>query len=227
LAFRRLQSIFLQPLIFGILLFVPAGTLHWWRAWVFLGVVFVASATTMFTVFHEDNDELLKERFKLPLQKGQPFADKIILMLVLVSFVGQVVFIPLDVFHFRLMGQPNIVVASLGLVMFAGGWTVTSLAMVANRFAAPVVRYQEERHQRVIDNGVYRFVRHPMYSGAVLLIIGQALWLGSYAGAVAAAGPILVLAARILFEERFLNHELAGYCDYVARTPYRLIPFVW
>ena len=102
-----------------------------------------------------------------------------------------------------------------------------ALALHENAFAAPVVKYQEERHQRVIDSGVYSKVRHPMYAGGIPFIIGICLWLGSYAAALLAIVPIGVLALRIVMEESFLRHELDGYEEYTARIRYRLIPFVW
>jgi protein-S-isoprenylcysteine O-methyltransferase Ste14 len=212
--------------IFGGLLFLPAGTLDWWRAWVFLGVVFVGAVASTVDLFRV-NSGLLEERFKPPLQKGQPLADKIILILVVCAFFGLIAFIPLDVFRFHLMEKPGTVVSSLGLVLFVVGWWIMSLAMRENAFAAPVVKHQEEREQAVIDTGVYGVVRHPMYAGGVLLMVGMPLWLESYATALLASLPIGLLALRILVEEQFLRRELKGYDAYMARIRYRLIPFVW
>lgn len=92
LVFKLIVSIILQVVIFGGLLFLPAGTLDWWRAWVFIGVVFVCSVATMFGVF-SGNEELLDERYKAPIQKGQPLADKIVLVLFIATFCGLLVFI--------------------------------------------------------------------------------------------------------------------------------------
>ena len=91
----------------------------------------------------------------------------------------------------------------------------------------PVVRLQEERHQRVIDTGVYAIVRHPMYTGFVPMAVGPALWLESYTAALLAILPIALLAVRSVFEERFLKRELKGYDAYMERVRYRLISFVW
>jgi len=137
------------------------------------------------------------------------------------------VFIPLDVFRFHLLAKPETAVSSVGLVLVVIGWWIMTLALRENAFAAPVVKYQEERHQTVIDSGVYRVVRHPMYAGAVLLLVGMPLWLESYAAAMLATLPIGTLAVRILVEEQFLRGELAGYDAYTEKVRYRLIPFVW
>ncbi|MGH8533669.1 MAG: methyltransferase family protein, partial [Gammaproteobacteria bacterium] len=96
-----------------------------------------------------------------------------------------------------------------------------------NAFAAPVVKHQEERQQTVIDSGVYGVVRHPMYAGAVPLLVGMPLWLELYAAVMLASFPIGTLAVRILVEEQFLRRELAGYDAYTEKVRSRLIPFVW
>lgn len=223
--FRLIVGIITNMVIFGGLLFLPARTLAWWRAWVFLGVVLIATMATMVSL--SSNQALLDERFKPPIQKGQPLADKIVLLLFIAAFLGLIVFIPLDVFRFHLMGEPTAVVSFLGLILFAAGWWIISLSLRENTFAAPVVRHQQERHQTVIDTGVYSVVRHPMYAGAVFLLFGMPLWLESYAAALLASVPIGLLVLRILVEEQFLRRELKGYDAYRERVRYRLIPLLW
>src|SRR5574341_2440618 len=135
--FKLVVGIIVNVAVSGGLLFLPAGTLAWWRAWVFLGVVITGTVATMVGVFR-DNKELLNERFKPPIQQGQPLADKIVVLLVIATFLGVIVYIPLDVFRFPLMGKPGRVVSSLGLVLFVAGWWIMSLAFRENAFAAPV-----------------------------------------------------------------------------------------
>jgi protein-S-isoprenylcysteine O-methyltransferase Ste14 len=223
---KLLIGIVIQVAIFGGLLFLPAGSWAWRRAWVFLGVVVVATIASMVGVF-PGNEGLLDERFKPPIQQGQPLADKIIALLLIAAFLGLIVFIPLDVFRLHLMAKPAPAVSCSGLVFFIAGWWIMSLALKANPFAAPVVKYQQERHHRVIDTGVYGVVRHPMYAGAVLLMVGMPLWLESYAAALLASVPIGLLVVRIRIEEQFLKQELEGYDGYVERVRYRLVPFLW
>jgi protein-S-isoprenylcysteine O-methyltransferase Ste14 len=219
-------GVILNVAIFGSLLFLPAGTLDWWRAWVFL-VMALALAVMSTVSLYRANQELLEERFKPPIQKGQPLADKIIVMLVIAEFVGLIAFIPLDVFRFHLMARPGALVSSFGLVLFVAGWWMMTLAMRENAFAAPVVRYQEERRQTVIDSGVYSVVRHPMYTGALLLLVGMSLWLESYAAAMLVSIVIVTLVLRIMVEEQFLRRRLAGYEAYTERVRYRLVPYLW
>jgi protein-S-isoprenylcysteine O-methyltransferase Ste14 len=224
--FKLTLGVIVNVAIFGVCLFVPAGTLDWWRAWVFLGVVFIGAVASTVTLYRV-NPGLLEERFKPPLQKGQPLADKIVVVLLLAAFVGLIVFIPLDVFRFHLLPRPPALVSFLGLVLFVAGWWIMTLALRENAFAAPVVKHQEERQQVVIDRGVYSVVRHPMYAGAIPLLVGMPLWLESYAGALLASVPIGIIVVRILIEERFLKRELKGYDAYLQKVRYRLIPFLW
>ena len=220
---KLIAGLVFNAVMYALLLFLPAGTLHWWQAWVFLAITIVVTAVVAFNI----PSGLLSERSRGVIQKGQPFWDRVIVILLLISYVGQVIFIPLDVFRLHLMPQPGAMVSFLGLALYVAGWWILSLAMKINPFAVPVVRLQQERHQRVIDTGVYAVVRHPMYTGFAPFAIGPALWLGSYPAALLAIVPVAVLAVRSVFEERFLKRELRGYEAYTERVRYRLIPFVW
>lgn len=211
---------------YALLLFVPAGTLHWWRAWVFLAVTVAVMAVAIFSIF-PDSAGLFSQRAKGIVQKGQPLWDRVLVILLVVSYVGQIVLIPLDVFRLHLSPKPGGLVSFLGLVLYVAGWWIITLAMKVNPFAVPVVRLQEDRHQRVIDTGVYAVVRHPMYAGFVPMVVGPALWLQSYVAALVAIVSIAVLAVRSVFEERFLKQQLKGYEAYMKKVYYRLIPFIW
>jgi protein-S-isoprenylcysteine O-methyltransferase Ste14 len=221
--FKLIAGVIANVAIFGGPLFLLAGTWDWWRAWVLLGTVFIGSTGSVMTLPRA----LLEERLKPPVQKGQPLADKIVLILLVVMFTALIVFIPLDVFRFQLLAKPSEAVSGLGLILFVSGWWIAYLALKQNAFAAPVVKHQTERDQVVIDTGVYGLVRHPMYSGGALVMIGMPLWLESYAAALFAIVPITALIIRIRFEEEFLKRELKGYRDYIDKVRYRLIPLVW
>jgi len=211
---------------YALLLFVPAGTLHWWRAWVFLAVTVVVMAAAIFSIL-PDSADLFSQRAKGIIQKGQPLWDRILVILLVITYVGQIVFIAVDAFRFHLMPRPGVLVSVFGLALYVAGWWIMTLAMKANPFAVPVVRFQEERQQRVIDAGIYATVRHPMYAGFIPMAIGPALWLGSYPAAFLAIIPIGLLALRSVFEEQFLKRELKGYEAYTKKVRYRLVPFVW
>ena len=222
---KIIWGVALQAALFGLLLFVPARTLVWPRAWILVEGIAAATVATMF--YLRNQQDLVKERLKGPFQKGQPVADKIVLNLLVLMLCCMIAFIPLVVFRLHLIGAPGMFVSLVGLGLIVAGWSLAAVAMHENAFAAGVVRYQQERHHRVVDRGVYYKLRHPMYAGGVAFIVGIPLWLGSYAAALLAVLPISLLAVRIHIEESFLRQTLEGYQAYVERTRYRLIPYVW
>jgi protein-S-isoprenylcysteine O-methyltransferase Ste14 len=223
---RLIIAIIWNVAFFGGILFLYAHTFDWWRAWVYVGVVGVVSAATMILVFR-DREDLLKQRMRGVIQKGQPWSDRLIIIPFVFAFGYLFALIPLDVFRWHLLPRPNVIVSSLGLVVFVFGWWLIAATMQANNFAVPVVKLQQDRGHVVVDRGVYAYVRHPMYCGVVLVMAGSALWLESYAAATYSALPTLLLAVRILIEERLLRRELPGYEEYTRRVRYRLLPGVW
>jgi protein-S-isoprenylcysteine O-methyltransferase Ste14 len=96
-----------------------------------------------------------------------------------------------------------------------------------NTFVSPLVRIQTERKQRVVSTGVYGFVRHPMYLGAILMAVGTPMFLGSKYGLFIGIALSCLLALRTIGEEKMLVNELEGYGEYKKKVKYRLIPFVW
>ena len=223
---RLIGGVLLSFLIFAVPLFLLAGTLNWWRAWVLVSVILIGTAGSV-AALARGHRELLEERLKSPIQKEQPLSDKIVVTLLLISFLGMLVMSALDIFRLHLLAQPGPLASSLGLALTVVGWWIAYLAMSENTFAAPVVKHQVERHHTVTDMGLYRIIRHPMYAGGALVMIGVPLWLKSYAGTLVGGVAVATLIARILVEERFLRRELEGYESYVHRVRYRLIPFVW
>lgn len=213
-------------LVYGALLFVPAGTLDWWRAWVFLAVTLAGTVAASIALLHA-NQALLAERLKPPIQADQSPADKILLPVMLAGHAVTVVLIPLDVFRLHLLPPPGPVVAALGLLLYIVGFWIAYRALRENAFGAPVVKHQAERGQVVVDTGPYRIVRHPMYAGGLLVFFGMPLWLESSAATLLAVVPAAALVLRIVAEEAFLRRELPGYAAYAQRVRYRLIPFLW
>src|SRR5262249_25001359 len=161
----RLASGIASVVVFyGAALFVPAGTLHWPRAWILLGVT--AVSTTISTLYlASTSPEVLAERWKPPLQKGQPLLGKILISLFIVLYTGTLVLTALDVFRWHLLARLVVLFSSWGLVLFVGWWLLITCVLRENAFASATVRYQEERHQRVIDTGPYAIVRHPCTRG--------------------------------------------------------------
>ena len=223
---KLIASVLLNLLFFAVPLFWPAGTLDWWRGWVIVGVSFVGAAGALASLARERRG-ILEERMKPPIQKGQPLADRILTVLLLSTFFGILVVSSLDIFRLHVTPRPGELISSFGLALLIPGWWIAYLALRENAFAAVVIKHQEERHQRVVDTGVYGVVRHPMYAGGALFLIGIPLWLQSYAGELTALLAVAMLAARIVLEERFLRRELPGYDAYTKKVRYRLIPHLW
>ena len=223
---RLIGGVVYVVVLYGGALFLPAGTWHWPRAWTLLGLTTLSTAVST-AYLNASSPEIVEERWKPPIQKGQPLADKIIVTVFIFLYLGTLVFTALDVFRWHLLPRPGVIVSSIGLVLYVASWVLITRVLRENAFASAAVRYQEERHQRVIDTGPYALVRHPMYAGAVPLILGLPLWLESYAATLLGILVCVVMSVRIRLEESFLRRNLPGYEDYVRRVRWRLIPGVW
>lgn len=222
---RLITSVSINIGLAAFLLFFFAGTFNWWRGWVLIGAFLLIAILSIYGL--RNHEDLLKERLKSPIQPGQPLIDKALILLFIFSYLLYFISIPLDRFKWHFLPIPSLWVSSLGMALILLGSWVIFLALRENAFAIPVVRLQEDRHQHVIDTGVYRLVRHPMYAGFVLFLLGIPLWLESYTGTIAALIPIGFLMIRIIYEEKFLQKKLKGYKSYMTRVPYRIVPYLW
>ncbi len=207
------------------LLFVPAGTVDWPEAWVLLAEYGVLGLISGYLIAQHD-PELLRERMRSPIQGDQKSWDKILLPFVFALWLAQYVVIALDAVRYQTSDVPLWlkVVGALGI---AFGLYVFHIVMRANTFAAPVVKIQTERKHQVVDTGPYAVVRHPMYAGAIPLLVGTPLLLGSWYGLAFSLILIVIFAVRAVLEEETLRSELAGYDAYTARVRWRLVPGVW
>jgi protein-S-isoprenylcysteine O-methyltransferase Ste14 len=205
-------------------LFLPAGTLIWLSGWIYL-ILFFGFFLGVNAWLFRHNPALLQERMRLsrPDQQGW---DKILFPLLLALPFAWLIFISLDVVRFHWSPVP-IWFQGFGLVILLGSFYLFFLTFRENSYLSTVVRVQEERGHTVISTGPYRYVRHPMYTGFLLFMIGTPLWLGSWYGVVLGLAFMLVIAHRAVLEERTLQMGLRGYIDYMARVKYRFIPYVW
>ena len=210
--------------LFGAFLLIPAPPPISWRAWLLLLVLFVVRLAANATIY-KMAPQILLARAKPPIQAGQPLLDRVLLLAFLATFALLVSVASVDGLRFRLLGSVPMPVSVAGLGLFAAGWVVAASAVLVNAFALTVIREQEG--QVVVTNGPYRFVRHPIYFGGVLVMVGESLWLGSNLALFAMLVPIGILVARIYFEERFLAASVQGYGEYAARVRYRLMPGLW
>jgi protein-S-isoprenylcysteine O-methyltransferase Ste14 len=209
----------------GLVLFLAAGTLAWPAAWVFL-VVYAVFSWVLSLWLRRYDPALLSERMHGIGKPGQKAWDKVFLGLMGLGFFGWLAVMGLDAVRFRWSHLPGWL-QGVGLILLLGSFGFFYLTCRENPYLSPAVRIQRERGQTVVSTGLYRYVRHPMYSGFILFSIGTALLLGSGYGVLGALVLIVMLAWRAVREERVLLNELPGYRDYMARVRYRFIPFVW
>lgn len=209
----------------GALLFLSAGTLDWRGAWIFMAEFVVGGLAVTLWLARRDPG-LLKERMGDPFQKGQVLWDKVFMALIIVVWYGWLVLMALDAKRWGISHMPE-ALNDAGAVLIPIGFLIVWLAFRENSFAAPVIKIQEERGQHVINTGPYRIVRHPMYAGATLYMIGMPLLLGSWLGLLVLPLIFGVLTVRIFIEEAALRNGIPGYDEYAARVRYRLIPGVW
>ncbi|MBR0702778.1 isoprenylcysteine carboxylmethyltransferase family protein [Bradyrhizobium diazoefficiens] len=208
----------------GALLFASAGTLRWPAAWAFLATCILLGPLCGWWLYRID-PALLAERLRPLLQKDQPAADKVFMGALIVAMLAWLVLIGIDR---RVEGSDMpVALQAAGVGLFLLSTLFTLWVFRENSFAAPVVKLQAERAQRVISTGPYAHVRHPMYSGMVLFFTGLPLLLGSWWGLAMVPIFIALFAIRIGIEERILRDGLPGYADYAARVRYRLVPGVW
>ncbi|RXG90600.1 methyltransferase family protein [Bradyrhizobium vignae] len=223
-----IARLLLQNTIFtiamGALLFGAAGTLDWPSAWAFLITSALLGPLCGWWLYRLD-PALLAERLRPVIQRDQPPAYKAFITAFIVAMLAWLIVMGLD--RRSLASEMPLALLILGFLLFLLCALFTMWVFRENSFAAPVVKLQADRAQRVISTGPYACVRHPMYSGMVLFFAGLPLLLGSWWGLAMMPLFIALLAVRILIEERTLREGLPGYTDYAARVHYRLIPGVW
>jgi len=209
-------------LVMAALLFVPPWTLDWWQAWLFLVVYFGGSIVLMLDLARRD-PALLERRMK-----GGPWAEERLEQKIIMTFASlgffALLLIPAFDRRFGWSHLPVIVVLAGNVLMVIGGWGVWRV-FCENSFTS--ARIELARDQRVISTGPYSLVRHPMYTTALVMMVGIPLALGSLWALLAFAAMVPALVWRIFDEEKFLASQLPGYAEYKQKVRYRLIPHVW
>jgi protein-S-isoprenylcysteine O-methyltransferase Ste14 len=208
--------------IMALLLFIPAGTVHYREAWIYLSIFVGASGLTTLYLMKKD-PALLRRRMS-----GGPTAEKrrtqrIIMFFTSPGFIALLVVPALD-HRFGWSTVPAGVVIA-GNLLVALGFYLIFRVYRENTFTSATIEVAE--NQTVVSTGPYAVVRHPMYASASLYLFGMPLALGSYWGLLVAAAMIPFLIWRLVDEERFLSTNLPGYSEYLEKVPYRLVPFLW
>lgn len=208
---------------FALLLFLPAGTIDWPEAWVFLAI-FIVSGVGIGLWLLRTNPALLAARMAPMMGKAQRPRDRALMAAIMAVFFSWYAFIAFDARRFHWSQVPvwlEAVGALLIVISFLGNITV----LKANSFASVEVRIQPG--QTVVSTGPYAVVRHPMYAYVLPMFVGTPLLLGSFWGLVWLLAMVPLMGWRAVGEEAVLLDGLPGYRDYAARVRYRLIPGIW
>ena len=222
LATRALASAAVLFVVMALLLFVPPWTLDWWQAWLFLVVYF--SGSLALTLDLAKRDPTLLER----RMKGGPWAEERLEQKIIMTFASlgffALLLVPAFDRRFGWSHLPVIVVLAGNALMVIGGVGVWRV-FCENSFTS--ARIELASDQRVISTGPYALVRHPMYTTALVMMLGIPIALGSLWGLLAFAAMLPALVWRIFDEEKFLVAQLPGYAEYKQKVRYRLIPHLW
>ncbi len=205
----------------GVVLFLLAGTLNYWQAWVFT-ILFMVLVTTQGIYLSIKDPELL-ERRKQIAPAGQSTREKIFIIVALLGDFGLIIFSALD--HRIGWSQMSPFVSWIGEGLVALSFLVYYFVFRENSYAASSIQTFEG--QKVISTGLYAYVRHPKYMGDIILIVGIPLALGSWWGLAFLLLVVPALAWRILDEEKLLKKDLPGYLEYTQKVRYRLVPYLW
>ena len=208
--------------VMAAMIFIPARTVHYWQAWLFLCVYAICNVLVVAYLWKTDQALLARRMSGGPFAEGKP-AQKIVMALASVGFIALLIVPALD-HRLRWSNAPP-AVAIVGDIIVVFGFFVATLIFRENTFAAATIQIAEE--QRVVSTGPYAIVRHPMYAGGLVLLAGIPLALGSYWGLVVMAALIPVLIWRLLDEETFLSKNLIGYDAYRSKVRWRLIPGIF
>ena len=218
-------GILFQTALLGIFLYLPALTLNWPDALLFLTIHFLitilASAYLLIV-----KPASIEARMNYD-SETQPKEDRLATVLMLSAIVLGLSLAPIDIFHLSLSSNFEGDIKNIGLGLYIFGMLLVMASMNANEFAETTVNIQEERGQKVIDKGIYSLIRHPMYTGFIFFITGVNVWLGTYLSLLLSLIFLAIaLRTRIIIEEKTLLSDLEGYEDYCKKVKARLIPFL-
>ncbi len=216
---QALKKIIAGFVAIGVLLFLPAGTLYYWNAWLFVAVLFVPMLFLGVMMLFK-SPKLLEKRLDA---KEKVNEQKWVVALSGIMFVAAFVVAGLN-FRFSWHSLPDYVIW-IGVVFFLLSYLIYAEVMRENAFLSRTIEIQE--NQKVIDTGLYGIVRHPMYSATLIMFLSIPLILGSVISFAIMLAYIPIIAVRMNSEEQVLEEGLRGYKEYKQRVKYKVIPFVW
>jgi len=210
-------------LVLGLLLFIAAGTVFWFYGWIFLILLYSFVVALFIWVLRHD-PALIEER--TGFKSNEPAWDKAYIVLAYPVVGICLIIMPLDAVRFHWSQMPTWL-HFVGAIVLLSSFYLTYRTYRENPYLSSAVRIQQERGQTVVSTGPYRYVRHPLYTSALLFFLGSALLLGSWIGVILGLLIEGILARRAVREEQVLQNGLKGYDAYMARVRWRLIPHDW
>ena len=216
---QALTNFLLGAVIFGRLIFLPAGSLHYWQGWLLMGILFVPMFVAGLILMVK-NPELLRKRLNA---KEEEKEQKSVVALSGVMFVAAFVVAGLN-WRFQWLMLPNWAVW-LAAALFLLGYILYAEVLRENTYLSRTIEVQED--QKVIDTGLYGIVRHPMYTATIILFLSMPLVLASPLSFLIMLLYIPLIAKRIRNEEAVLEQGLKGYSEYKQRVKYKVLPYIW
>lgn len=219
---RAFSGLLFLIIVIATTLFLPAWTINYWQAWVFL-IVFLVTVSVITLYLMKKDPKLLERRVKAGPVAEKQISQKIIQFLASLAFIAIFVLSALD-YRFKWSSVPIYVIVVGDILVFLG-LIIVFFVFRENTFTSAII--EVDNKQKVISTGPYKQLRHPMYTGAIIMLLGVPLSLGSWWGILTVIPLVLVIISRLLDEEKFLTKNLPGYSDYKKGVRYRLIPFIW
>ena len=219
LFFQAIIKFIIGVLLIGLLLFIPANTINYWNAWLFMGLLFVPMFFAGIVLMIK-NPELLRKRLNAKETKNEQ--KQVIVFSGLMFLLGFII-AGLN-YKYNWIVIPNIVVI-IASILFILAYILYAEVLRENTYLSRTIEVQE--NQKVIDTGLYGIVRHPMYAVTILLFLAMPLILGSIISFVIFLIYPFIIAKRIKNEEKVLEKDLEGYADYKKKVKYKVIPFIW
>ena len=219
LFFQALTKFLLGVIVFGLLIFLPAGSFHYWQGWLMMGVLFVPMFIAGIVMMVK-NPELLRKRLNA---KEEEKEQKTVVVLSMLMFIAAFVIAGLN-WRYQWIVLPNWAVW-LAAALFLFGYVLYAEVLRENTYLSRTVEVQED--QKVIDTGLYGIVRHPMYTATIILFLAMPLVLASPISFLIMLFYIPLIAKRIRNEEAVLEQGLKGYTEYKQRVKYKVFPYIW
>ena len=216
---QAMTKFILGFILIALLLFIPAGTLDYWNAWLFIGILFIPMFMVGIILMIK-NPDLLSKRLN---SKENESEQKVLLLLGGIMFIGGFIVAGLN-YRFQWMIIPKWMII-IATIIFLLAYLLYAEVLRENRYLSRIIEVQE--NQKIIDTGLYKIVRHPMYASTLFLFLSIPLVLGSLVSFLIFLIYPFIIAKRIRNEENVLEQGLEGYSEYKKKVKYKLIPFIW